>query len=176
MVFPQTDLGVRYGAGAPDREGAGEGELYVPSLDLGSRLPHFWVTTADGQRLSTLDLVPTAPRPELLLMAAGPGADAWVDAARALRRGGNADPGAAVRIVAVCAPGQRPPGPADGVAVVEAASPQWAALWGRDGGVGAVLVRPDGHIAWRGPAAAPEDGAQLLQQAIARVMRCGLCD
>jgi 2,4-dichlorophenol 6-monooxygenase len=51
-------------------------------------------------------------------------------------------------------------------------SEQWLSVCGIDAD-GAVLVRPDGHIAWRSVGAAA-DAAATLEQVVARVLGFGL--
>ena len=95
---------------------------YVPTSRPGARLPHGWVTV-NGARRSTLDLI-GLDRPTLLV---GPAAGAWLAAAR------GALP--APRCIRV------------GVDVTDAED--W---WGRTAGMpadGALLVRPDQHVAYR---------------------------
>ncbi|KAK9846335.1 hypothetical protein WJX81_001811 [Elliptochloris bilobata] len=167
LQFPAEDLGFVYsGAGAavapdgdagaglerasaPDAAGRDSGEVqggapYVPSTAPGARLPHCELRlcvhggtdTGNGWRkVSTLDLVP-ADAPHLLLLVGG-GAAARADerAAAALlaqqdSASGSLGAGAALRSVAVDASGR------------------WAALREVSEG-GAILVRPDGHVAWR---------------------------
>ncbi|MCW5893003.1 MAG: FAD-dependent monooxygenase [bacterium] len=120
---------------------------FVPSTRPGARLAHGWIDDGGGTRRSTLDLVAVG-RPTLLV---GPAGDAWIAAARGL------DPApACVRI---------------GVDVADA-----NAWWTRVAGLapdGALLVRPDQHVAWRAlrgvsePAAALRGGlAAMLGRAV----------
>jgi len=94
---------------------------YRPSTRPGGRLPHAWVTRA-GRRCSTLDLV--APGRYLLLTASPARADAVSSAA-----------GLPLDVVLV---GRD----------VEDVDGAWAAVSGL-GPEGALLVRPDQHVAWR---------------------------
>jgi 2,4-dichlorophenol 6-monooxygenase len=93
----------------------------VPSGRPGSHLPHAWIER-DGARVSTLDLVPY----DRFTLIAGPDGAAWATAAAAQH---------GVRAVVAGRDFGDPEG-------------RWAALAGigRDG---AVLVRPDQHVAWR---------------------------
>jgi 2-polyprenyl-6-methoxyphenol hydroxylase-like FAD-dependent oxidoreductase len=103
---------------------------YAPSTRPGGRLPHAWVER-DGDRVSTLDLV--APGRFVLLT----GSDAWADAADGLVGG---------------------PVPLDVVRVgVDVRDPDgaWSAVSGI-GRSGAVLVRPDQHVAWRSAGPRPD--------------------
>jgi 2-polyprenyl-6-methoxyphenol hydroxylase-like FAD-dependent oxidoreductase len=101
---------------------------YLPSATPGCRAPHVWLGTDDIQ-ISTLDLV----RPSLTLLTADNGR-CWVEAAiQASSRTG-------VRIAyyRLGCPGLEDPGG------------RFRELYGlaRDG---AVLIRPDGYVAWRSP-------------------------
>ena len=121
-------LGYVYAQGALVPDGATEAaptnpvREFVPSSRPGARLPHGWVTV-NGVRRSTLDLI-GLDRPTLLV---GPAGDAWLAAAR------GAVP--APRCMRV------------GVDFTDA--DDW---WGRTAGMpadGALLVRPDQHVAYR---------------------------
>ncbi|MGA4944163.1 FAD-dependent oxidoreductase [Streptomyces cinereoruber] len=136
-------LGYRYPRGAV--LGADEAAPVVPDgLRLGgepgTRSPHLWLERA-GERISSLDLYERSP---VLLSTAG-GTGAWhTAAARAAAR--LSVPLDSYRIGA---------GP-DADLVPEAGA-DWAELHGVTEG-GAVLVRPDGFVAWRseGPVEDPE--------------------
>ena len=119
---------------------------YVPSATPGCRAPHVWLGRPDA-RFSTLDLFGT----RLTLLAAPDGAtwcDAAADAAAAL--------GVAIDAYRVGDPGLDDRG-------------DFARLYGLASD-GAVLVRPDGHVAWRS-AGGPASAATLhtvLAQILAR--------
>ena len=100
---------------------------YVPTTRPGGRLPHAWVQTADGTRVSTLDLVPAAGA---LLLTASP---AWATAAEAAIADGRL--GAPLTVVLV---GRD----------VDDVTGHWTKVAGL-GDEGAVLVRPDQHVLWR---------------------------
>lgn len=141
-------LGYVYAAGALARDGeppppVEDPSTYAPTAEVGARLPHGWL--ADGR--STLDLVPT----EGLTLLTGGAHDAWAQALAVIRAGGGAVP---LRQVAM------------GDAVVMGAG--WP---GRDalGADGALLVRPDQHIAWRA-GSLPRDPAAALAGALAAVL------
>ncbi|WP_435526280.1 hypothetical protein [Microbacterium elymi] len=124
-------------------------KLYIqPSGAPGARLPHAWVTV-DGRTVSTLDLV----RPEGFTLLARVRGREWVDAATAV-----ADelgvPLTALRV-----------GPGADVADVYR---DVAARLGI-GEAGAVLVRPDQHVAWRSAGAA-EDPRATLRDALTQVL------
>jgi len=99
---------------------------YVPSARPGSRAPHVWLTRGN-ERISTIDLF----GPHFVLLAGADG-DAWQRAAQAI--GPSWPP---LRVFTVGKDGDL--GDPDGT---------WHEVYGVDAD-GAVLVRPDGHVAWR---------------------------
>ena len=109
---------------------------YVPSARPGSRAPHVWLTRGSGQ-ISTIDLF----GPHFVLLAGRDG-DAWRRAALAI--GPSRPP-----LVAFTVGRDEDLGDPDG---------HWHRAYGVDTD-GAVLVRPDGHVAWRsrGSASCPPD-------------------
>jgi len=120
---------------------------YVPCGRPGHRAPHVWLER-DGERRSTLDLF----GPDFALLAGANGA-AWLDAARmAAERFG-------VRVGAFSiGPGgdfQEEPG-------------DWMGQYGVSPD-GAVLVRPDGHAAWRSSGGAP-DRVKVLSSALRTIL------
>lgn len=130
-------LGFAYDAGAIVRNGAPPAVAssvreYVPSAAPGARVPHAWVRRA-GVRVSSLDLLPY----DRFTLIVGPAGEAWADAATAITK---------ATVVAPLVIGRDLDDP-DG---------RWLRLLdiGTDG---AVLVRPDQHVAWRsrGAAASP---------------------
>ncbi|OIJ27875.1 FAD-dependent oxidoreductase [Nocardioides luteus] len=150
-----VELDQRYASGAvlddgtpwpaPDRDP----ELYHhPTTHPGARLPHAWVEK-DRVRLSTLDL---AGHGEFTLLT-GIGGEPWADAAGKVA----ADLGLRISV--------KPIG-----AGCEYADPtgDWAAR--REvGDAGAVLVRPDQHVAWRAHDL-PDDPAADLERALRSVL------
>ena len=120
---------------------------YIPSAHPGCRAPHIWLERA-GQRLSTLDLFGTS----FVLLAGQTGA-AWrkaaVEVAHARR----------VPLHAFTIGSER-----------DLVDPE--GTWARTYEVeqdGAVLVRPDGHVAWRCRSRMAQPG-QVLQEVLARVL------
>jgi putative polyketide hydroxylase len=99
---------------------------YVPSARPGSRAPHVWLTRGD-QQISTIDLF----GPHFVLLA-GPDGDAWRRAVQAI--GPSWPP---LLVYTVGKDGDLGDGDGD-----------WHKAYGVDTD-GAVLVRPDGHVAWR---------------------------
>ena len=112
---------------------------YVPSTRPGGRLPHAWVER-DGARISSLDLV----RPDSLLLVTA--SAAWAAAAAAV--GDGPVPLTVARF---------------GADVTDP-SGAWDAVSGI-GSDGAVLVRPDQHVAWRA-VGVPADPAAGLRDAL----------
>lgn len=142
-------LGYRYPRGAV--LGADAAVPVVPegvrlSGEPGSRAPHMWLNRA-GTRISTLDLYEGTL---VLLSSAGAGASGgggggWHDAATAVARELSV-PLASYRI-----------GSGPDAELSPASDTEWAEVHGVSMD-GAVLVRPDGFVAWRseGSSAAPE--------------------
>ena len=98
---------------------------------VGARLPHVWLD-ADGKQISTLDLTGLQP-----ILITGPRGDAWRAASTTLRTAHVASLGVFT------------------VGGAELRDPSGRALTqlGLEAD-GALLVRPDGHIAWRSRGAA----------------------
>ncbi|MDZ5619958.1 FAD-dependent oxidoreductase [Nocardioides sp. HM23] len=119
------DFGVVYPVPSGDAPAAQEYAL--PGAVTGARAPHAWVER-DGRRVSLLDLYGNR-----LVLVTGRGGDAWRRAADELA--GHGFPVAAAQL------GH------------DLADPRGTAAGAYDLGDGsAVLVRPDGHIAWRADA------------------------
>jgi putative polyketide hydroxylase len=118
---------------------------YIPTAKPGYRAPHLWLRQGD-RRFSSVDLFEKS----FVLLAASAG-QAWATAARAL---GGPTPVQAFVI-----------GP-QGDLLPES---DFEALYGLGAG-GAVLVRPDGHVAWRsaGTSDAPSTD---LRQSLDRILR-----
>jgi 2-polyprenyl-6-methoxyphenol hydroxylase-like FAD-dependent oxidoreductase len=150
-----ADLGVVYSSGAvvagAETDRPTVIEPTAPAC-VGSRAPHLWIDVR-GDRMSTLDLFGTA----LVLLTGRDGA-AWHDAARNVRSTMRVPLGA----VTV------------GGADVQDRSGAWQSAYGIDAD-GAVLVRPDGHIAWRSAGAAA-DATVTLEQVVARVLAVNVED
>ena len=136
--MPGLQLGFAYGSEA----GPADVRSFTPSGAPGHRLPHAWLEI-DGARRSLLDLVPL----DRFLLLAGPEGDAWLEAAGAI------DPAQlrALRISAAELPDL----------------PYWLEVAGIEAS-GALLVRPDQHVAWRAETAA---GAQKLGGALRAALR-----
>jgi len=132
------DFGVVYSSRVilPDRTPAHNPNRVVHDARPGSRAPHAWVEL-DGHRISTLDLFDGH-----LTVLTGPDGRNWRPEVDALRRAGLP--------IAVLAFGRDLPDP-DG---------SLADLYGIENS-GAVLVRPDGHTAWRRPVETPKSRTEL---------------
>lgn len=155
------DLGVHYGdegaAVVPDGVEAPRAENpvidYLPYAGPGHRAPHLWVWDArTGLRTSLVDVV---GRSRFTVLTAGAG-DQWRTAAAraALESGVDVD------VYAV--------GP--GADLVPEGGASFAELYGLEPG-GAVLVRPDGHVAFRARTGGGEQ--EGLRDALQRVLRPG---
>ncbi|MFF4550441.1 FAD-dependent oxidoreductase [Streptomyces sp. NPDC001435] len=151
-------LGYRYPKGAViDADPA---QSVVPEgMDLagqpGSRAPHMWLHRGD-ERISTIDLYERS----LVLLTDAPDDAGWHAAARRVadRDGVRLD---AYRIG---------PGP-DADLTYDSDTDDWAQVHGTTAD-GAVLVRPDGFVAWRAPGAVPDPEA-ALRKVLATLLRTG---
>ncbi|WP_055467333.1 FAD-dependent oxidoreductase [Streptomyces ardesiacus] len=142
-------LGYRYPQGAV--VGADPATPVVPEgLDLsgapGSRAPHLWLRR-DEERLSTLDLYEDS----LVLLSDAAQPTGWHEAATEVA--------AAMRVPLTS---YRVGGSAGADLVPDDEETDWARAHGVTRG-GAVLIRPDGFVAWRSPGPAPDPRAMLRQ-------------
>jgi len=142
-------LGYRYETGAVVPDGAPPPAVanrvrdFAPSGCPGARLPHAWVT-GDGGRRSTLDLL----APDAFTLLTTEPSEAWQAAAAAI-------PGVPLRTAAI------------GRANLEDAE-----RWRAESGIaddGALLVRPDQHVAWRA-ATLPADPATALRDTLDTIL------
>ena len=115
---------------------------YVPSAHPGCRAPHVWLQRG-GARISTIDLLGRS-----FVLLAAPGGHPWRLAAE--QRG---LPHIDVHII--------------GEDIVDPEAAWMSAYDVREGG--AVLVRPDGYVAWR-VASLPDDPARSLAEALGQVL------
>jgi len=146
---PAADLGVVYSSGAVVAEAEGERPAVIEPTSpacVGGRAPHVWIE-ARGDRMSLLDLLGSH-----LVLLTGAGGAAWHAAAGDVR-GRLGVPLGAVTV---------------GGADIRDVNGQWLSAYGVDPD-GVVLVRPDGHIAWRSAGAAA-DATATLEQVVARVL------
>jgi 2,4-dichlorophenol 6-monooxygenase len=152
------DLGFEYahspvvmpdGTPAPPRDPVGH--EYQPVARPGHRVPHAWLSR-DRSRVSTHDLM----RPGQWLLLAGADGEPWVQAAGALA--GELGVSLAAHKVG-------------GDSQLQDDEGSWTGLRGHDR-QGAILVRPDGHVAFRAQGA--QDAANRLRDAFATA--CGAGD
>lgn len=120
---------------------------YTPTARPGHRAPHLWLARRD-ERLSSLDLFDTR-----FVLLAGPAGTKWVEAAQGVA----AQLGVPMNCFTI--------GPHRDV---EDPDGRFLDLYGLDAD-GAVLVRPDGHVAWRARAAAAEPNVAIAS-ALATVL------
>jgi 2-polyprenyl-6-methoxyphenol hydroxylase-like FAD-dependent oxidoreductase len=121
---------------------------YIPSARPGGRAPHVWLER-DGARVSTIDLFGSG-----FVLLAGAQGQAWLEAARKLpddmRRG--------VEALLI------------GDGAIRDPDRQWAATYEIDDN-GAVLVRPDGYVAWRSRSLTA-DPTSSLRSALNQILGC----
>lgn len=135
--FLGIDLGFAYFEGAIVQESTPQPKAgnpvvdYLPTTWPGARLPHFWVRRG-FERLAIFDLLNGE---RFLLLTHPPGRDTWQAAAASLQN----ECSFAVACFAI--------GP-QGTADLIDENGTWPRL-SEVGVTGAVLVRPDGHVAWR---------------------------
>ena len=140
------DIGITYQSGALADDGCPDGpaeDSWRPTGRPGARLPHLWLTR-DGEQVSTLDLLGPG-----ITVFTGPDGRCW-------RRAGDlvsAELGVSVAVRVV------------GGAVLHDPAREFTTLYGLAAD-GAVVVRPDGHIAWRSQSADGLDLAQALRLGI----------
>ncbi|MGE0220663.1 FAD-dependent monooxygenase [Mycolicibacterium sp.] len=148
-----VELGFHYAGGAVVPDGSPPpavdpmGTTYQATTRPGHRLPHAWISR-DSRRISTLDLPGTSGD---LLLITGADGDPWAVAAAAAAAKYD------IRIAVVRIGGDYP----DSVGL-------WA-LVREIADDGAILVRPDHHVAWRSPAAA-DDAVDQLTVAVGTVL------
>lgn len=133
----------------PDEQWPRHRELYLQATTRpGAKLPHAWLVGTDGCRISTLDVVGKG----MMTLLTGIGGQAWKHAARSLDL-------PYLRTVVVGEPGTIDPyGYWRQVREVHEA--------------GAILVRPDGYVAWRHSEPVWDDAEALasLEDALSEVL------
>ena len=148
MFGLQLGFGYETGALVPDGSarptGANPVRDFVPTTRPGSRVPHAWVERAGGERLSVLDLLPY----DGFTVLAGPEGSAWAEAAAGIHE-------LPIRCLVAGRDFTDPEG-------------HWASVCEISAG-GALLVRPDQHVAWRARSA-PADPAAALASALRTVL------
>ncbi|MER8069301.1 FAD-dependent monooxygenase [Streptomyces sp. NPDC094034] len=144
----ERDLGFRYPHGALVGEGPETTDADAFTAAVGRRAPHLWVD--DGERrMSSLEIFEGG----WTLLYGADGA-LWSDAARG-----------AGRSLRLPLRAYRAPGPRFGVD-----QERFDRLYGLRPGA-ALLIRPDGHLAWRAPADPAGRHRDLLAQALRRILR-----
>ncbi|MEU8461043.1 FAD-dependent monooxygenase [Streptomyces sp. NPDC029003] len=148
-----TAMGYAYGQGAV--LGGDPSRPVIPETmrlrgDIGTRAPHMWLSRT-GERISTIDLYERA-----FVLLSGEGSP-WKAAAAAVAR----QTGARLDAYAI--------GSGAGADLVQPEGADWAELHELPAD-GAVLVRPDGFVAWRAEGAAADPEAVLLD-AMKRLLR-----
>ncbi|GAA2484560.1 hypothetical protein GCM10010406_21030 [Streptomyces thermolineatus] len=142
-------LGYRYTSGAVvgvDPSLPAVPEQFRPAAEPGCRSPHMWLRRG-GERLSTLDLYERVP-----VLLTGAGGAAWQEAAQRV----------AERLGVPLEVHRVGEGPGCDLAPEDGAD--WAKVH-RAADDGAVLVRPDGFMAWRSESAA-EDPERILTEVL----------
>ncbi|SHH40726.1 FAD-dependent oxidoreductase [Streptomyces sp. 3214.6] len=128
-----------------------DGELFGrPTSRPGAKLPHAWLVDDKGGRISTLDLVARGS----FSVVTGLAGTSWADAADILAR----ELGLDLRGV-----------------VIDRDAHDAYGEWSRRAEIdeeGALLVRPDGYVAWRTPGGATDltEATDLLRQALTAVL------
>ncbi len=151
-----VELNQRYVSAAvlPDADAADEiwkrdPQLYVQATTRpGAKLPHAWLVGADGRRVSTLDVVGKGQ----FSLVTGIAGTAWVEAAKSLNL-------PFLRTVVI------------GLTGAHDAYCNWHALREIDE-AGALLVRPDGVVAWRHHrgVASVAQAQKLIDKALASIL------
>jgi putative polyketide hydroxylase len=147
-------FGARYHSTAVISDGEPEQTVdrvrhYLPTATPGCRAPHVWLRKA-GERLSTLDLVGR----DFVLFSA-PEGSTWRHAAAQL----------SLHIVSIVI--------GDEIHKQEDQDDSWLDVYGLDRN-GAVLVRPDGYVAWRSRSGAVEPVA-ILRAAVDAILSRDSC-
>ena len=152
LQFPQEDLGFSYGPpkDQPNRHGTSNDESFCPSSAPGHRLPHCWLMEA-GNRISTIDISAGSTYPTLIVSHHD---IAWIDAALLVA-------GRVKEMLHICwikdvmEETDRQISPRVRVLSELERDSFQGTMFGdssdrRAGSVLLLLVRPDGHVAWRG--------------------------
>ncbi|MGH3469379.1 MAG: FAD-dependent monooxygenase [Thermocrispum sp.] len=154
-----VEIGFGYEAGAVIPDGSPPPprtpmrDIHHPTTRPGHVLPHAWLES-DGRRLSTHDLTATGAGFALLT---GPQGSPWCEAAAKVAEKFSI-PIAAVRI-------------GEGAEFADVDG-RWAAVREMSD-EGAILVRPDNHVAWRS-VAGEENPADVLADTVARILDPGV--
>ena len=141
----ESDAIVPDGTARPDVSPMGD--EFLPVARPGHRLPHAWLEM-NGERVSTLDLVGL----DHFTLFVGATGDQWIEEADAL-----AKKGLPIRTVTVS--------PGGDIKAEDQSTEQLFEI----GSDGAVLVRPDGHVAWRS-ANSPSNTERRLTTVFNRIL------
>jgi 2,4-dichlorophenol 6-monooxygenase len=133
LGFAYDEGGAVIADGSPARDDTSSVRDYLPTTRPGAKTPHAWITR-DGERASILDLLPY----DGFTLITGPEGEPWARAAREL--GG-------CRALIAGRDFTDPEG-------------AWSAV-SEIGPAGAILVRPDQHVAWRAHELAGDPAATL---------------
>jgi putative polyketide hydroxylase len=147
----RQDLGFRYERGAVvGAQGgpAGDEREFAQEAAPGCRTPHVWLELS-GRRISTLDLFDRR-----FVLLGGPAAGGWAAAAADAAR----ELGVEVAVHRIGA-GHAARDPNGDFLTTYGLEPD-----------GAVLVRPDGHVAWRAASGAEDDAAERLADVLATLL------
>ncbi|MCP5060168.1 MAG: hypothetical protein GY937_26000 [bacterium] len=139
----QYDAGAIVSDGTQSPEGVDQVRDFLPSGRPGGRIPHAWLMR-DDKRISTLDLLEL----DSFTLITTVQNDAWAAAASLVLD-------APLRYVAL-----------------DPAQLSDEARWLEESGIGfdgALLVRPDQHVAWRS-ASLPKDASSVLREVIAQII------
>ncbi len=123
------------------------GVVYTPSTHPGCRLPHAWLQH-DGARLSTHDLIPQGG----FVLLTGKDGLKWCDAATAVSERF----GVEIRLAVI------------GEGSISDPSGRWNDIC-EIAADGAILVRPDGHVAFRAAKGVPDTG-KVLSEALSSIL------
>jgi 2,4-dichlorophenol 6-monooxygenase len=143
------EVGALVADGTPPPLGYDSPTEFTPSARPGHHVPHVWLSAADGSQVSSSDLV--APEGLTLFVDASDAHD-WAEAASAAA----STTGCPIPLIVI------------GTTSLADHTASWRPICGV-GASGAVLVRPDRHVAWR-TAVAPADRLTSLTQAVSQVM------
>lgn len=150
-----VEIGYSYPEGSLVDDGSGpvprseDGTNYTPTTQPGRRLPHAWVER-EGQRVSTHDLL--GPTWQMTLIANGE-RELWEAAGRTVSE----STGVPLQVAVIGGDGN-----------IADPNGTWAGVSELQPG-GALLVRPDQHIAWR-TVTRPDEAEQALNEALERVL------
>lgn len=162
----EVGFAYEFGALIPDGTdrpvGANRLRDYVPATRPGHHLPHCWLDTAHG-KVSTIHAVPVGG---FALFTTAAAAEPWRRAAAAAASSTGIQLMVVVVADSTAVPAGRE-GAVDELEVVDCDG-SWAAVRGT-GSTGAVLVRPDWHVAWR-VQQLPADASHALIEALGTVL------